>query len=82
MSLAHNDIQHLHQPVTGQLVPFMKFQYNNHVHSTTHQVLFLLDTGWIPWMGFEPRQCCSHLESINRFKDWMKEALDESSQSY
>jgi hypothetical protein len=33
--------------------------------------------GWIPQMGFEPGQCHSHLESINKFKDWMKEALDK-----
>ena len=29
-------------------------------------------------MGFEPRQHHSHLESINEFKDWMKEALDKA----
>jgi hypothetical protein len=32
----------------------------------------------ITQMGFEPRQCCSHLESINEFKNQMKEALDEA----
>ena len=61
-----------------KLLPFAEFQYNNHVHSTTHQVLFLLDTSWIPQMGFEPRQCRSHLENINKFKDRMKEALYEA----
>jgi hypothetical protein len=61
-----------------ELLPFVEFQYNNHVYSATHQVLFLLDTGWIPRMGFEPGQHHSHLESINEFKDWMKEALDEA----
>jgi hypothetical protein len=29
-------------------------------------------------MGFEPRQCCSDLESVNKFKDRMKEALDKA----
>ena len=29
-------------------------------------------------MGFEPGQCCSHLESVNEFKDRIKEALDEA----
>ena len=43
-----------------------------------HQALFLLDTGQVPWMGFVPGQCHSHLESINKFKDWMKEALDKA----
>ena len=55
----------------------MEFQYNNHVHSATHQVLFLLDTGQIPQMGFEPGRHYSHLESVNEFKDWIKEVLDE-----
>ena len=27
------------------LLPFVEFQYNNHVHSATQNVLFLLDTG-------------------------------------
>ena len=38
------------------LLPFAEFQYNNHVHTTTQNVPFLLDTGWIPHMGFEPNQ--------------------------
>ena len=29
-------------------------------------------------MGFEPGQHCSHPESVNKFKDWMKEVLDEA----
>src|SRR5271155_2238712 len=29
-------------------------------------------------MGFEPRQRRSHLESVNEFKEWMKDALDEA----
>ena len=53
------------------------FADSNHVHSTTHWVLFLLDTGQIPQMGFEPGQCHSHLESVNKFKDQMKKALDK-----
>ena len=61
-----------------ELLPFAEFQYNNHVHSITCQVLFLLDTGQILQMGFEPGQHRSHLESINKFKDRMKEALDEA----
>src|SRR5271155_4115666 len=60
------------------LLPFAEFQYNNHVHSATRQVPFLLDTGRIPRMGFEPGQRQSHLESVNEFKEQMKAALDEA----
>jgi hypothetical protein len=28
-------------------------------------------------MGFKPGQCRLHLETVNKFKDWMKEALDK-----
>ena len=38
------------------LLPFAEFQYNNHVHTATQAIPFLLDTGWIPQMGFEPDQ--------------------------
>src|SRR5271154_2234029 len=48
-----------------ELLPFAEFQYNNHIHSATRQILFLLDTGRIPCMGFEPGQLQSHLESVN-----------------
>jgi len=36
------------------LLPMAEFQHNNHVHSATQQPPFLLDTGCIPRMGFEP----------------------------
>jgi len=36
------------------LLPMVEFQHNNHVHSTTQQPPFLLDTGRIPCIGFEP----------------------------
>jgi transposase InsO family protein len=61
-----------------ELLPFAEFQYNNHIHSATQQVPFLLDTGRVPRMGFEPGQRRSHLEGVNEFKDRMKEALDEA----
>src|SRR5271155_4017438 len=61
-----------------ELLPFAEFQYNNHIHSITRQVLFLLDTGRVPRMGFEPGQHRSHLESVNEFKERMKDALDEA----
>src|SRR6202789_1197539 len=61
-----------------ELLPFAEFQYNNQIHSATLQVPFLLDTGQVPRMGFEPGQRHSHLENINEFKDRMKEAMDEA----
>jgi len=35
------------------LLPMVEFQHNNHIHSTTQQPLFLLDTRCIPHMGFK-----------------------------
>ena len=60
------------------LLPFSEFQYNNHIHSTTQNVPFLLDTGRVPRMGFEPDQWRSHVESINEFKERMEDALKEA----
>ena len=57
------------------LLPLAEFQYNNHVHSVTQQPPFLLDTGQIPHMGFEPNQPQSHLESV---KEHMEDALEEA----
>jgi len=37
------------------LLSMVEFQHNNHVHSTTQQPLFLLDTRWLSHMGFEPQ---------------------------
>ena len=36
------------------LLPLVEFQHNNHIHSTTQQPPFLLDTRWFSHMGFEP----------------------------
>jgi len=36
------------------LLPMAEFQHNNHIHSATQQPPFLLDTGRLPHMGFEP----------------------------
>ena len=60
------------------LLPFAEFQYNNHVHSATQQPPFLLDTGQVPCMGFEPGQQRSHLESVDEFKERMEGALEEA----
>ena len=60
------------------LLPLVEFQYNNHVHAATQNVPFLLDTGRIPRMGFEPDQQRSHMESVNEFKERMEDTLKEA----
>jgi len=59
------------------LLPMAEFQHNNHVHSATQQPPFLLDTGHIPRMGFEPRQNHSDLEMVNKFMERMRMAIEE-----
>ena len=36
------------------LLPLVEFSYNNHIHSSTQQTPFLLDTGRHPLMGLSP----------------------------
>jgi len=59
------------------LLPLAEFQHNNHVHSATQHPLFLLDTGRLPRMGFEPRQNPSGLETVNEFMERMRTAIEE-----
>ena len=40
----------------NELLPLAEFQYNNHIHSSTQETPFMLDTGRHPRMGFEPNQ--------------------------
>jgi hypothetical protein len=61
----------------ADLLPMVEFQYNNHIHSSTQQTPFFLDSSQHPRMGFKP-QAPSHLESVNEFTDWMKLALEEA----
>ena len=56
----------------------VEFQHNNHVHSTTQQPLFLLDTRRLPRMGFEPWQNPSGLEMVNEFTERMRTAINEA----
>jgi len=60
------------------LLPMAEFQHNNHVHSTTQQPSFLLNTRRIPYMGFEPRQNHSNLEAVNEFTERMRMAIKEA----
>jgi len=60
------------------LLPIAEFQHNNHIYSVTQQPPFLLDTGRIPCMGFEPSQVPSRLETVNEFMKRMKSATEEA----
>jgi len=42
------------------------------------QPLFLLDTGWILCMGFEPSQVLFRLETVNKFMERIKSATEEA----
>jgi hypothetical protein len=64
-------------PYRVDLLPMAEFQYNNHVHSSTQQTPFFLDSGQHPRMGFES-QAPLHLESANEFTEQMKLALEEA----
>jgi len=54
-----------------------EFQYNNHIHSSTQKMPFMLDCRQHPRMSFEPQQP-SQLESANEFADQMKTAAEEA----
>jgi len=60
------------------LLPMAEFQHNNHVHSATQQPPFLLYTGRLPHMGFEPRQNPSGLETVNEFMERMRTTIEEA----
>jgi len=60
------------------LLPLAEFQHNNHVHSATQHPSFLLDTGRLPHMGFEPQQNPSSLETVNKFTERMRMAIEEA----
>jgi len=67
------------------LLPIAEFQHDNHIHSTTQQPPFLLDTGRIPRMGFEPSQALSGLETVNKFteaKSAIRKAQEDMTRYY
>ena len=59
------------------LIPMMEFQYNNHIHSSTQNTPFMLDTGRHPRMGFEPHSRVT-METANEFAGRMRESLEEA----
>ena len=60
------------------LLPLAEFQYNNHIHSSTQQPPFFLESGRLPRMGFELNQHPSWIESVNEFTEQMKNTLEEA----
>jgi len=62
------------------LLPFAEFQYNNQVHSSTQHPPFHFDTGHVPRMGFELDRPRSRVESINKFRDQMRDTLEKQRQ--
>jgi len=60
------------------LLSMVEFQHNNYVHSATQQPPFLLDTGQLPRMGFEPRQNPSSLETVNEFTERIRTVIAEA----
>jgi len=60
------------------LLPIAEFQHNNHIHSTTQQPSFLLDTRQLPHMGFEPWQNPSSLKTVNKFMERMRTAINKA----
>jgi hypothetical protein len=61
-----------------ELLPLAEFQYNNHVHASTQHSPFLLDTRCHLYMGFEPNEAPSHMETVNEFWDRMASTLEEA----
>ena len=61
-----------------ELLLLAEFQYNNHIHSTTQQTPFMLDSRRHLRMGFEPHQAESRLETVNKFWDQMDPTLVEA----
>jgi hypothetical protein len=60
-----------------ELLPAAEFAYNNHIHSSTQQVPFMMDTDRLPRMGFEPNGPCSKVESVNEFRDRIASGVSE-----
>lgn len=59
------------------LLPLAEFQYNNHVHASTQQTPFMLETGHNLRMGFEPHRQLK-LESVTDFQQCMASSLSEA----
>jgi transposase InsO family protein len=61
-----------------ELLPLGEFAYNNHVHSSSKQTPFFVDTGRHPRMGFEPQQPRSKVAGVSEFADRMAKGVEEA----
>jgi transposase InsO family protein len=61
-----------------ELLPLGEFAYNNHVHSSTQQTPFMVDTGRHPRMGFEPRQPQSKVPEVREFASKISKGVEEA----
>ena len=53
----------------SDLLVLVEFSYNNHIHSSTQQTPFMIDTGQHLQMGFEPHEQSSKWETANKFTE-------------
>jgi hypothetical protein len=61
-----------------ELLPLGEFTYNNHVHLSSQQTLFMVDTGRHPRMGFEPNQPRSQVIEVTEFAERMAKGVEEA----
>jgi hypothetical protein len=61
-----------------ELLLAAEFAYNNYIYSLMQQVLFIIDTGPLPQMGFEPNSMRSADDSINEFHHWIAAGVSEA----
>jgi hypothetical protein len=57
------------------LLPLVEFLYNSHVHSSMQHILFLLNTGHHPRLGFKPHQPLSKVKAVNKVTKQMRDML-------
>jgi hypothetical protein len=60
-----------------KLLPMGEFAYNNHVHSSSQQTPFMVDTGRHPRMGFELNQPRSQVVEVREFAERMAKGVEE-----
>jgi hypothetical protein len=61
-----------------ELLAMGEFTYNNHVHASTQQTPFMVDTGRHLRMGLEPRVMRSRVFAVNKFAGEMVKGLEEA----
>jgi hypothetical protein len=59
-----------------ELLPMGEFAYNNHVHSSSQQTPFMVDTSRHPRMGFKPNQPRSQVVEVREFVERMAKGVE------